>query len=228
MPLAEGPDEEDPARVAKVEATRRKILEKAMQKYCFEIWPLHAPVAILSDNGRLSGVRFQCTRVEGGRAVPIEGQIEDVATPMVISSIGSIPEPLRGVTQRGQLYEFSDPHSGKLEGYDSVFGTGNVVTGKGNIKVSRKHSIEISTYVAECYLGLRDGSHGGEEALLDGASAQAREQAEGVANWVAARPRLEPGVVEDLLVRIRSRQQQVGYQGRYREWIARVSPADLS
>ena len=97
MPLAPGPEEPDPVRQAKVEATRRKILEKAMQKFSFRVVPLHLPVAIHSEDERLSGLRFQCTEVVDGRAVPIEGAFVDVDTPMVVSSIGSIPEPLPGV-----------------------------------------------------------------------------------------------------------------------------------
>jgi NADPH-dependent glutamate synthase beta subunit-like oxidoreductase len=227
MPLAEGPVDGDPARLAKVEATRRKILEKAMQKYRFEIFPQHLPVEILSHDGRLSGLRFQRTRVEHGKAVPIEGELVDVDTPLVISSIGSIPEPIAGILQDGQLYRFSDLEHGRIEGFDSVFGTGNVVTGKGNIKVSRKHSIEITSYVVESFLGLGDGSHAGEEALLDPASARGRETGERVAQWVDGRAPLDSGVVEKLLDRIGSRQREVGYGGEYRDWIDRVTPSDL-
>ena len=53
-----------------------------------------------------------------------------------------------------------------MRGYDNVFSTGNVVTGKGNIVASRKHSIEVATFLLERYLGLGSG-HDGEEALLD-------------------------------------------------------------
>jgi NADPH-dependent glutamate synthase beta subunit-like oxidoreductase len=227
MPLADEPEDGDPSRLAKVEATRRKILEKAMQKYCFQVFPLQVPVAILSDAGRVSGVRFQATRVERRSAVPIPGAFCDVPTSMVVSSIGSVPEPLRGVPLDGQLYRFTDLAHGRLEGYDAVFGTGNVVTGKGNIKASRKHSIEITTYVAESFLGLRDGDRSGEEALLSATAVHARETADRVAQWVDGRPPLSRGAVKELLVRIRSRQEDVGYTHDYRQWIADVSPPDF-
>ncbi len=227
MPLAEGPDDGDPAKTAKAEGVRRKILEKAMKKFCFEVFPLHMPVEIHSQDGDLSGVRFQRTRIEGGRAVPIDGDFVDVDTSMVVSSIGSIPEPMPGVSLDGQLYRFSDREHGRLDGFDSVFGTGNVVTGKGNIKVSRKHSVEITGYIAECFLGLRDDGHDGGEALLDTASNEARETAERVAQWVEVRPPLEAEAVDRLLDRVRARQREVGYDGDYHQWIARVTPPDL-
>jgi len=227
MPLAEDPEDGDPSRLAKVEATRRKILEKAMQKYCFEVFPLQVPVAILAEAGRVAGVRFQGTRVEGRSAVPIPGAFRDVPSSMVVSSIGSIPEPMRGVALDGQLYRFTDLEHGRLEGFDSVFGTGNVVTGKGNIKASRKHSIDITRYVVESFLGLRGDDRAGEELLLDGTVDGARDTADRVARWVDGRPPLRAGDVEQLLARIRSRQLDVGYNSDYRKWIADVSPPDL-
>ena len=47
MPLADGGDTTDPAKIARLENTRRKILEKAMQKYCFTVEPLRSPVSII-------------------------------------------------------------------------------------------------------------------------------------------------------------------------------------
>ncbi len=227
MPLAEGPADADPARTAKVEATRRKILEKAMQKYCFEVYPLHLPVEIQSQDDRLAGIRFQRTEVVDGRAVPVEGEFVEVECPMVVSSIGSIPEPMPGVALDGQLYRFSDREHGKLEGFESVFGTGNAVTGKGNIRVSRKHSVEITTYVLESFLGLREGDRSGEEALLDSAGSEARALGERVAGWVEGRTPLEPDAIAALLGRVRSRQGEVAYDGDYRAWLERVTPPDL-
>ncbi len=228
MPLADLAADADEARRAKVESTRRKILDKAKQKYCFEVHPLHVPVEILADGARLTGMRFQRTEVRDGAAVRIDGAFEDVSSPLVISSIGSIPEPIKGVSQTGQLYDFADRDVGRLEGFEGVFGTGNVVTGKGNIKVSRKHSIEITEYVVESFLGLSGGSRDGEAVLLDGATAEARRTGQNVARWVEAKPPLEPSVVEGLLKRIRARQDEVGYSGGYREWIQLVAPAEVA
>jgi NADPH-dependent glutamate synthase beta subunit-like oxidoreductase len=82
MPLADA-DTNDPAKRAKLEMTRRKILEKAMQKYCFAVEPLRAPVGLLVEGDRLAGLRFQRTRVENGKAVPVDGAFEDVHAPLV-------------------------------------------------------------------------------------------------------------------------------------------------
>jgi len=226
MPLADG-DASDPAKLARLENTRRKILEKAMQKYCFTVEPQRAPVGIIVEQGRLAGLRSQKTKVENGKPVPIDGAFEDVHAPLVISSIGSIPEPMEGIGMRDQLYQWADTELGRLHGYDTVFSVGNVVTGKGNIIASRKHSVAVSTHVIERFLGLGNGKHDGEEALAPstaGVDAAAQKIAEVVKN---GKP-LAPAVADALLGRVRSRQEAVGHTGSYREWIERVTPDDLA
>jgi len=226
MPLADG-DATDPAKLARLENTRRKILEKAMQKYCFTVEPLRSPVGIIVEQGRLAGLRFQKTKVENGRAVPIAGAFEDVHAPLVVSSIGSVPEPMAGITMRNELYQWADTQLGRLQGYGTVFSVGNVVTGKGNIIASRKHSVAVSTHVIERFLGLGNGKHDGEEALAPspaGVDAAAQKIADVVKN---GKP-LAPAVADALLGRVRSRQEAVGYTGSYREWLERVTPHDLA
>jgi ferredoxin--NADP+ reductase len=227
MPLAEVPDDADETRRKKFEATRRRILEKAMEKYCFQTRPLMVPVGLLTEGDRLVGLRFQHTRVEEGRAVPVVGEVEDVRSPLVISSIGSVPEPMEGIEQDGPLYRFVDWNLGRLAGYDTVFSAGNVVTGKGNILASRKHSVQVTQHLVESFLGL-NGDHQGEEALLEPTNEAARAAADRVADWVAGRPPLDSAQATRLLERVRERQRAVGYTGSYGEWLARVTPPDLA
>jgi NADPH-dependent glutamate synthase beta subunit-like oxidoreductase len=225
MPLAEVPAGAGEARRQKFALTRRKILEKAMHKYAFRVRPLMVPVGMIVEGDRLVGLRFQHTRVENGKAVPIPGEIEDVRAPLVVSSIGSIPEPMAGIAQDGVLYRFIDRDLGRLKGYDTVFSTGNVVTGKGKIRDSRQHSVAVTTHLVERVLGL-DG-HAGEEKLAEATTAGASETAAQVAAWVKSRPPLPADEVERILARVRARQVEVGYEGDYAAWIARVTPPDL-
>jgi ferredoxin/flavodoxin---NADP+ reductase len=226
MPLVETPPEADPARALKFEATRRKILEKAMQKYAFSTRPLLVPVGLIVEGDRLTGLRFQETRVENGKVTPVDGSFEEVRSPLVVSSIGSIPEPVAGIGLRGDLYDYSERELGRVRGYDNVFSTGNVVTGKGNIVASRKHSIEVSGHVIEHYLGLGSG-HGGEEPLLETDPSKAHAAAQKVTGVIEERPKLEWKRIEAILQRVAERQKAVGYTGSYRDWIAKVTPPDL-
>ncbi len=224
MPLVEMPEAADATRQQKVEVTRRRILEKAMQKYCFHVRPQRLPVGLLVEGERLVGLRFQRTQVTQGRVTPVEGAIEDVRSPLVISSIGSIPAPLPGIPQRGEVYDFSDPELGQLAGYETVFAAGNAVTGKGNILASRKHSIQVATHMIEQFLGLDHGEHTGEEDLLDDMTSTVDESLGKLAAWVGTRPRLDAAQVEAILQRVRARQQAVGYSS-YRQWIEQVGVA---
>jgi ferredoxin--NADP+ reductase len=225
MPLIEVPDDADPARRERFAATRRKIVEKAMQKYCFDAQPQRLPVGLLTEGDRLVGLQFQHTRVVDGEVTPVEGAIEDVRAPLVISSIGSIPEPLPGVKERGELYDFSDRELGRLAGFETVFGAGNAVTGKGNINASRKHSIQVATHLIEQFLGIGTNGHEGEEALLQTVSTPAHDSAEKVADWLGSRPPIDPRQTDAIFRRVRARQDAVGYTGSYRDWIARHAPA---
>jgi ferredoxin--NADP+ reductase len=221
MPLAETPAGADDAQQRKVETVRRKILDKAMQKYLFQVRPLMVPVGITSDGDRLVGLEFQRTQVEGGRAVPVAGEITHVRTSLVISSIGSIPEPMDGIEQDDQLYRWVDARLGRVPGYENVFSIGNVVTGKGNIAASRRHSIEVSAHLVEQYLGLgRDGS----DALAATQREPFDEAASRVAEWVVQRPALADAAVDAVLMHVRERQRAVGYDGSYGDWMARVAP----
>ena len=223
MPLTDIPDDADVARRQKFESTRRRILEKAMQKYRFHVQPQRMPVGLLVEGDRLVGLRFQQTRVENGQVILIEGAIEEVRAPLVISSIGSIPAPLPGIPQKGEVYDFADLEFGRLAGYDTVFGAGNVVTGKGNILASRKHSLQVGTHVVEQFLGLGE-DHVGEEVMLDAITGAVDDSVERIAAWIRGRPPLDADKVEAILRRVRARQEEVGYTGSYLDWIKRVTP----
>jgi NADPH-dependent glutamate synthase beta subunit-like oxidoreductase len=215
MPLAEIPDDADDEKRHKYETTRRRILEKAMQKYCFQVRPQRVPVAVLADGDRMAGLRFQRTKVEDGKPVPIADAFEDVRSPLVISSIGSVPEPMAGIEQQGLLYHYVDPDLGRLDGYEQVFSTGNVVTGKGNIIASRRHSTAVTGHVLDRYLGVPQ----------NGPGTAAQQQ---LADHVAAKAPLAPEQIEKLMTRVRARQEAVGYTVPYKDWLARVTPPDLA
>jgi hypothetical protein len=110
-----------------------------------------------------------------------------------------------------------------MDGPTAVFAAGNVLTGKGNIKDSLESGTEIGTRVAEAYLGLS----GEELNWAAGARIEAAASGEKIAGAISARPKISADKVVDLLKRVRERQHAVGYQGNYRAWIEKVTPADL-
>ncbi|MEE9608585.1 MAG: hypothetical protein V3U03_12670 [Myxococcota bacterium] len=226
MPLMEMPDGASPERQKKVRVARERMLAKAMDKYRFRFEPLCMPEGLLVEQGRLAGLRFRRTRMEGGRPVPTDETFERRG-PYVISSIGSIPLVIEGVAMKGELFAFSDWELGRLDGYPTLFSVGNVVTGKGNIVVSRKHARSVTEAMLEAFLGLDEDGHAGEEGLAEAARAGARAAAEAIAAEISPQPPIDAQTLEAIRARVRERQRAVGYGGDYAGWIERVTPSDL-
>ena len=109
------------------------------------------PDGLLVEGGRLVGLRFRRTRVEGGKVIPTDETFERRG-PQVISSIGSIPAPLEGIPMKGELFAFVDWELGRLADHPNVFSAGNVATGKGNIIASRKHAASVAKAMLEGWL----------------------------------------------------------------------------
>ena len=219
MPLSEIPEGATPERAAKVRKGRRKILEKAMAKFCFTLEPLCAPETAIIEGDRLVGLGLRRTRIENGRVVTTDEVFERRGA-CVISSIGSIPEAIPGIDMKGELFDFSDWDVGRLEAWPTVFSVGNVVTGKGNIVASRKHAARVSQGAIEAFLGLGDG-HAGEEALAGAVDEEATERVAQAASGVAGASDAERSA---LLERIAARQSAVGFDG-FDAWMERHAPA---
>jgi len=217
MPLSEIPEDATPERAEKVRKGRRKILEKAMRKYLFSLEPLCAPDAPIVENDRLVGIRFRRTRIEAGRVV-VEDETFERRGSCIFSSIGSIPEPISGIDMKGELFDFSDWDTGRIDAYPTVFSVGNVVTGKGNIVASRKHATKVSMSAIESFLGLGEG-HEGEEELLDTASPEAAR----VAEAASQAPGATTETIETILGRVKARQQAVGYAGGLAAWMDKLA-----
>jgi hypothetical protein len=224
MPLSDIPPDAPAKRADALRSARAKILDKAQRKFLFEFQELRAPSGVIADNGVMVGVNFSRTEVADGQVRIVQEGAETARAPMTISSIGSIPEPIPGIPQKGETYTYVDQKIGLLmEGQTAVFAAGNVLTGKGNIKDSLDSGTEIGTRVAEAYLGLS----GEELKIAEGARKEAAESGEKIADAVSMRQKIAPEGVASLLDRVRKQQRAVGYEGNYRAWIAKVTPADL-
>ncbi|HSN83878.1 MAG TPA: FAD-dependent oxidoreductase [Polyangiales bacterium] len=210
MPLASA-DDPTPEQMTKLQAARIKIMERVMRKYFVKFEPLCLPLATIVEDGRLVGIRFQKTEMVDGRVRPVEGSEFDVQATMVISSIGSVPRPIEGIPIQGELYYFSSWETGEVHGLPGVFGLGNVLTGKGNIKDSRANAIEIVENVVAAYLGVGD-----EPEETPGSSAG---RSEVVAGHAAAGTPMSPEAMKALADWIEERYREIGYR-TYRSWLA--------
>jgi len=149
MPLASIPADATPEKDQKIRDTRAKILKKAQDKYLFRFKDQTQPVGIIEEEGSLLGLRMIENDLVNNKAISKEGSEYDLYSSMVISSIGSIPEPIEGIPMEWSTYDIKNKETGEVNGLDNVFGVGNAVTGKGNIRVSRIHAREVAVYVAD-------------------------------------------------------------------------------
>ncbi len=224
MPLSDIPPDAPEKRANALRQARAKILEKAQRKFLFEFQELRAPGALIVENGAVIGVKFSRTDLVDGQVKIVQEGAESARAPMTISSIGSIPEPIPGIPQKGEVYTYVDQKIGLLmDGPTAVFAAGNVLTGKGNIKDSLDNGTEIGTLVAESYLGLSNEPL----KIAEGARKDAAASGEKIAGALSTRPRIAPGDVANILQRVRKHQHAVSYDGNYRAWLAQVTPPDL-
>ena len=225
MPLSDIPPDAPPKRADALKAARAKILDKAQRKYLFEFQELSVPSGVIVERDTMVGVQFGRTELVDGQVRLAAGDAREAfRAKLTISSIGSIPEPIPGIPQKGEVYTYVDAKSGLLiEGRTSVFAAGNVLTGKGNIKDSLESGTEIGIRIAEAYLGLSEE----QIDLVEGARHAAEERGERIAAAIASRPRLDAPAIDAILARARARQREVGFDGDYRSWIKKVTPPDL-
>ena len=121
----------------------------------FRVQDRRLTTGLVVENGRLVGLKVAETKIEGRKAEPIPGSEHELRAPLVISSIGSVPEVLPGVAMKGEYYTFTDEDLPRYTGSERVFGVGNVVTGQGNIRVSLVHSQKVTNQLIEGLHGHR-------------------------------------------------------------------------
>ncbi len=223
MPLTPLPEKADSGRLEKIYQLRKRILNNFMQNYLFSIQECHTPVDKIIENDRLAGIVFQKTD-SGGTGPLSGGKVVRVASPLVISSIGSVPEPAGEIPLEGEMLSVEDPASGRIRGYGNVFAVGNAVTGRGNIRESLTHSREITGEIIRNYLDPD------EENFSDYVRQRENDTAEmvsHVADSLASTPKLSLEKVSEILKKIEMRQHQVGYSGNYEKWIQENRPIRL-
>ncbi len=216
MPLATA-ENPTPAQLEKLRAARVKIMERVERKYLVRFEGNQMPVAALSDGPRLTGIRFRRTVIEDGRVRGVDGSETDVLAPLVISSIGSVPEAIEGVPMKGELYDYADWEHGILHGHSKVFGLGNVLTGKGNIRESRHNAIEVAGYILGEQLGMA-------EPQGPSPSDRVRSQAEPIVKKALNGPPLAPEKIDAIQAWVERRWEEIGYGGDYAAWAARHAP----
>jgi NADPH-dependent glutamate synthase beta subunit-like oxidoreductase len=223
MPLAQPPENATPEQLAKTEQVRQKMLRIARDKYLFRFQDRRLTTGIIVQNGRLVGLKVAETKIEGRKAEPIPGSEHELRAPLVISSIGSVPEKLPGINMNGEYYTFAGKDVPRYTAMDRVFGVGNVVTGQGNIRVSLVHSQKVTKRVVECM----DAGVGNTAAGAGSAEQQVASAMDAIGKQIEVIPQLSGDQMARVESQVQALQQTAGYTSDYDSWIAKVTPPDL-
>lgn len=151
MPL-KSPKDDSVESIETAKLVSEKMLNKYKEKYLFEFIPLSIPISFTEENEQLTGVVFQKVAVENGKLTPIKDSYFELKTEMLISSIGSIPEQLKGLKYENSGLKMKKNANYHVEGFENVFAIGNAVTGRGNIQESKRHGSQMTALIIDKHL----------------------------------------------------------------------------
>ena len=226
MPLAAFKEGADDAAKAKTMDVREKLMANVLKKFCCQFRPNTLPKAIVMEGGRVVGLKVVTSKSEGRKVIEVPGSETVLPTNLIVSSIGSIPEPIPGLPLKGEFYDFADWDLGIPRDVKNTFGVGNVVTGQGNIAISRKHSKRVSDAVVARYLGVGDAPLNEPGGVMKQAEAQGAEAAAAVQAHIEKLPKLDLAKLAKVAEHVEGRQRSVGYDGNLDAWIAKHTPPD--
>lgn len=221
MPLVPLDEDPTPQKLQQAEKVRQKLLQTQMEKYLFRFQPCSLPVAGIVEEDHLAGLVFRRTEVHDGRVIEIAGSEYEVRSPLVVSSIGSVPEPVSGISMDRELFGLKDMGTGQLHGFHNVFALGNAVTGKGNIRASRIHGREVATWIMDDFLNWREPDFEKLRFSIEASDGKA------LSRLVNEKCLLPVERIKSILDRVEKRQRVVGYHGDYRRWVEEHRPVRL-
>src|SRR6201982_1411868 len=224
MPLAQPPDNATPEQIARTETVRQKMLRLARDKYLFRTQDRRLTTGIIVQNGRLAGLKVAETKIEGRKGEPIPRTAQELHAPLVVSSIGSVPEKLSGINMNGEYYTFAGKDMPRYIAMDRVFGVGNVVTGQGNIRVSLVHSQKVTKRVVD----YMTSNYGNAAAGAGNAEQQVASAVDAIGKQIEVIPPLSDDQMAEVERQVHVLQQKAGFTSEYDSWIAKVTPPDLA
>ena len=151
MPLKASKDDSKES-IESAKGISEKLLNKYVAKYMFEFVPLSIPVHFIEEEEKLKKVVFQKMSLLEGKLKAVEGETVQMEVDVLISSIGSIPEGIKGLNYEHSLLKMQKDSNFQVWGFENVFAVGNAVTGKGNIQDSKKHGKKMTKIILDEYL----------------------------------------------------------------------------
>ena len=145
---------------------------------------------------------------------------------VLISSIGSLPEKISGLPYEYSKLKMKNDNGYRVDGFSNVFAIGNAVTGKGNIRESKKHGSLMTKKIIEEHLGQEDLL---EEWLVNynkNIKTKVQEQIKEIESEINSKSIMPDDVIQNILNKTKSLQNRVAYS-TYENWIKLKTPVRL-
>lgn len=224
MPL-KTPKDDSEESIKSAQKVSEKLLNKYMEKYLFEFIPLSIPVDFTEYNKKLTGVIFQKVKLKNNKVVPIEDSFFALKTSMVISSIGSIPEQIEGLTYEWSSLKMKENAGYHVYGFDTVFAVGNAVTGRGNIQESKQHGKQMTQLIIDKHL-TEDAFEKWLNNLNNDIIDEVDEQLGNIVVEISKQKVQPESIIQSIIIKTNKIHNKEGYT-TYKEWVKKNMPLRL-
>lgn len=225
MPL-KSPKDESPESIEKAKVVSQKLLQKYLDKYLFKFNPLSIPIDKIEENGSLKALVLQKVTIENEKIKMEQGNTYTIETPMILSSIGSLPEQIEGLTYDGPWLKMKDKGNYRVYGYNNVFAIGNAVTGRGNIQESKVHGKQMTERIIDEHLVENDLFEDWLENLNTDLRKNVDDNVKSIESYIKTQKIMPDGIIENILEKTKKYQIKVGYT-TYSDWIKEKTPIRL-
>lgn len=223
MPLKSAKDNTKES-VEKAKNVSERLLQTYLDKYKFKFKPLRVPVDFIEENNVFKGLVVQNVELKKGKIIPLENQKELIESELLISSIGSIPDPINGL----EYERFSLKMKGEdyhVFGYDNVFAIGNAVTGRGNIQESKQHGRKITKEIIDKHLS-DDALEVWLTNLNRSIKQNASSQVHSIIKEIKGKEIQSDDIIANILKKIKQLNGKHGFTN-YSDWIKKNTPVRL-
>lgn len=224
MPL-KTPKDETEESILKAGKVSEKLLNKYAENFMFQFIPLSSPINKVEKDGKLEAIVFQKNKMSNNKLIPLEETFV-LKTPLLISSIGSLPEKIKGLPYEYSILKMKNKNGYRVDEYDNVFAIGNAVTGRGNIRESKKHGTQMTNKIIEEHLAKDEFFEVWLINYNNNIKSEVKEQMDEIETEIKSKNIMPDEVIQMILNKTKALQQKVGYKN-YTSWIKAKTPIRL-
>lgn len=225
MPL-KTPKDKTAESIDKARKVSDKLLKKYAENFLFHFIPLSSPIDKVKEGGKLIAVVFQKNEIKKDKLLIKEGETFVLETPLLISSIGSLPEKIDGLPYQNSLLKMAEGSGYRVDGYTNVFAIGNAVTGKGNIRESKKHGVLMTNKIINDHLQKGDFFEEWLNEYNENLTIEVEEQMDEIEKEILSKETMPETIIQNILRKTEVFQKKSGYT-TYKEWIRKKIPVRL-